>query len=310
MNNNNSYMDSLANNGRLNYTPPLVSVEQSSSSILLIDSSDRSNNQTDPFNFTIDLQSSIPRARFVRLKKVILPKINNVNNGNNTFVIKTTLGTTGIITLQTGMYNTTSIANELVSKINAGYVAAGIVDTVTVSFDSITRSFSITSVGSVSFFIEETSDFIVYGDNLIPFESEPLANVPSKNTIYSGPAAMLSTRYFIVRSTLMSEYQFGRSIISSKNRQMSNVIAIIDVSGIYSPADWDISSPFKGIYVSLNTDSEYISVQNPQDLLTQYLDFSIYDGYKRELSTLYNLASPPHPSQNKLSIVMVFEVIY
>lgn len=307
MSSSSKLLESLVKDGRTNYLPPLVSVEKNSRSTLLIDSSDRLSGNS--FDFVCDLQSNVPRARYVRLKKVIVPKLNNVNAGNNTFRIKHAGGTTGVITLTPGLYNTTTIANELTTQINAAFVAAAIVDTVTVSFNTITRAFTITSVGANNMFIIDDGDLITFGQYLIPFESEPEANAPSASVIYSGVAAMLSCRYFIITSQGMTKYQYGRSIISSSTRQTSDVVGIIDVSDVYVWADWDVGVPFKGVYSTLEVEGEPISVMNSQDQMERYLDFKILDGFKRDIGTLYNLTAP-YPTTTTLSIVMVFEIIF
>jgi len=268
---------------------------------MLIDSSDRVSGN--PYNFVCDLQSNVPRARYVKLKKLIVPKIDNVNAGNNSFIVKSALGTTGLISLSPGMYNTTSLANEITAQMNARFVLDGFVDTFTVNFNVVDRSFTITSVGGNNFFIDSTSDLIVFGSTLVPFPSELLASVPSGSVITSGPAAMLSTRYFILTSQGLTQNQFGRSIISSSTHQVSNIVEIIDVSGIYSPIDFDIGIPYKGIYESLNVPGNKISVMNSSDILPRHLDFQILDGYKRDLSTLFNNGSD-------LSVVLVFEIIF
>ena len=294
-------LKSIVQDGKLGYIPPLVSTESNSRSVMVIDSDDRLSGN--PFAFVVDLQSNVPRARYVRLMKAIVPKLNNVNRGNNTLVIKTALGTTGTITIPSGMYNTNSMANEITAQINAAYALAGILDTVTTSFDTISRSFTITSVGGVAFFISDASAFILFGKNLVPFPSEPLANVPSTTSITSETAGMLSTRYFSVLSDGITKYQYSRSIVSSTTRQLSNICGVIDLANIYQPEDWDITAPYKGIYETVEVNGAYISVMNPQDQLERHLDVELIDGFGRSLNELFNVATA-------LSVVMIFEILF
>jgi hypothetical protein len=274
---------------------------------MLLDSSDRVAGT--PFSFVCNMGSNINRARFIRLQKIVLPKFNNVNTGNNTFRIKSALGTTGIITLTPGFYNTTSLSNEITAQINARFVTDGFADTFVTAFDPITRSFSITSVGVNNFFIIRDSLLIEFGETLVPFVSELEATAVASAVVYSGVAAMLPTRYLILTSSSLSRNQFERSIVSSTTRQLSNVIAVIDLADIYNPQDWSIGAPFSGVYETILVDGGPISVQNSQDALMQYIDISILDGYKRNIGDLYNL-SAPNPTSTTLSVNLIFEVIY
>lgn len=286
---------------------PLMSVEDRNSSTLLLDSSDRFSGT--PFNFTADLQSSLQRVRFIRLRDVVMPKLNNVHNGNNQFRIKHDLGTTGLITLTPGFYNTTTLANELTLQINAQFVIDGIADTVTTSFDPTLRAFSIQSVGGNNFFIidDDQSTLIKFGEHLAPFQSEIEANVPSSTIVYSGIAAMLPTRYLIIVSSALTRYSFSRSIISSRTSQIGNIVGILDIGDLFSANDFDVGSPYNGVYRKAVVTGDHISVVNTQDTLERFVDVQILDGYKRDISGFYTLAAP-YPSTETLSVVINFEV--
>jgi hypothetical protein len=274
---------------------------------ILIDGKDSITPPTDtPFSFTVDLTANLYRGRSIQALKAIIPKINNVNPYNNTFVIKHDLGTTGNIVLQPAFYNTTSLANELTAKINAAFVAAAIADTVTTAFDSITKTFSITSVGANNFFIVDSGSFITRGRFLAPFESEPLANAPSKSTIYSAQAAMLYTRYITMHSQELNQYAFADSL-TSDFAQQTNVIGILDVSNIYDPEDFDAGVPFAGSYKSIvMKDAPQINVVNSQRNMHCVFKVFALDEYGTDLQEIMNLGAP-YPA-NTLGLTLWFSV--
>lgn len=287
--------------------PPLIQIEKTSSVNVLIDGKDSITPATDdPWDFTVDLTANLYRGRSIQALKAVVPKINNVNSYNNTFVIKHDLGTTGTITLQPAFYNTTSLSNELTAKINAAFVLAAIADTVTTAFDPITKTFSITSVGGNNFFIVDSGAFITRGRFLSPFESEPIANAPSKSTIYSAQAAMLYTRYITLHSQELNQYAYADSLTSDFNQQ-TNVIGILDVSDIYEPEDYDAGVPFAGTYKSIVLkDAPQINVVNSQRNMHCVFKVFALDEYGIGLQEIMNLGAP-YPS-NTVGITLWFSV--
>jgi len=307
MNQSQTIRDKLGQQDALHHRKDPVTVETASNSTMLLDTSDRVSGG--PFNSFFDLGSNLSRVRFTQLDKVILPKLNNVNRGNNTFRIKHALGTTGVITLTPGMYNTTTIANELTAQINAAFVLAGIVDTVTVSFDPITRTFSIQSVNALNFFIiQDNLLFVNYADTLIPFQTEPEANVPSSTIVYSGVAAMIPTRYLLISSDALTQQQYGRSMVTSSIKPTS-LVGIVDIADIYNAVDFDISIPYKGIYETLKVESDKIPQFTSGNELIRTIDITVYDGYGRQIADFYSLGSP-YPTTSRLSAVLIFKIFF
>lgn len=286
--------------------PCLVTVEDPDSVQLLIDSKDRINVTDDPFRFTCDLTTNMYRARSCRVTKAIVPKIPNVTVNNNQIVIKHDLGTTATFTIQPAFYNTTSLSNALTAAINAAFAAVPIADTVVTSFDPTTRTFSITSTGAHNFFISDQCTFITRGEFLAPFESEPIANVPSKAVIYSGPAAMVYSRYITVHSPTLNQYSFGNTLTTSFSQQ-SDIICILDVSNIDDPDDYDPTKAFAGIYKSIEvTGAPQINICCPQKNLHNVHNFFVLDEYGLPLQDIMNLGGV-YPA-NKLGITIYFEV--
>jgi hypothetical protein len=286
--------------------PPLLQIEHPSSISCLVDSADAVI-KTSETNFTVDLNYRVNRCRYIQLKKIIVPKINNVTINNNQLIIKSALGTTSSFTLQPGLYNTTDFANELTAKINAQFVADAIVDTVTVSFDSATRSFTITSSGGNNFFFDEASTFIIRGKYLHGFVGQPLADVPSVSSHQSGIASMLYCRYFTVASRALTQYSFSSSILSRAS-QPNDLIGVVDTTGIYEPADYDSSVQFSKVFETLQVDAPKLSVMNSQRSLNAVVDISITDSYGFDLNDALSLGGSY--TANQLSCVFLFEISF
>lgn len=273
--------------------PPLFCVEEPDSVNILIDGKDAITAGDDPFNFTIDLRTTLYRARSVRVGKCIVPLINNITPFNNQLQIKHADGiTTQVFSLTPAFYNTTTLSNEITSKINAQYVIDGITDTVTTSFDAVTKTFSIQSVNAEAFFIVDSCSFITRGRYCAPFESEPVASTPSKTTIYSSMAGLLYTRFVTVHSNQLNYYSYGASLTSDP-QQGQNIIAILDVCSIYDDGDFDVSVPFAGNFATIETPSApQLNVVNSQKNLFSRIDISVRDEYGQALQDVMNLGSP------------------
>lgn len=286
--------------------PPLFCVEEPDSVNVLIDGKDGINATDDPFNFIVALRTNLYRARSARVSKCIIPLINNITPYNNQIQIKHVEGTTAVFTLAPAFYNTTTLSNEITSKINAAYVTAGIVDSVTTAFDPVTKTFSIQSVNTKAFFIIDSCSFITRGKFCAPFESEPVANVPSKTTIYSSMAGMLYTRFLTVHSAQLNYYSYGSSLTSDP-QQGQNIIAIVNVCDIYKDADFDVSVPFAGNFASIDTPSApQLNVTNSQKNMFDRIDIYVRDEYGTNMQSVMNLGSP-YPD-NTLGISLWLEV--
>ena len=287
--------------------PPLFCMEEPDSVNILIDGKDSVVLGDDPFNFTIDLRTTLYRARSAKVGKCIIPLINNITPFNNQLQIKHADGfTTAVFSLTPAFYNTTTLSNEITSKINAAYVTAGITDTVTTTFDPITKTFSISSVNSEAFFIVDSCSFITKGKYCAPFESEAVANTPSKTTIYSSMAGMIYTRFLTVHSNQLNYYSYGSSL-TSDSQQGQNIIAILDCCSIYNEADFDVGVPFGGNFATIETPSApQMNVVNSQKNLFSRIDIRVKDEYGNSLQDVMNLGSP-YPD-NTLGISLWLEV--
>ena len=286
--------------------PPLFCVEKPDSCNVLIDSKDGINGDDDPFNFTVDLRTNLYRVRSVRVSKCLIPKINNITPFNNTLKIKHALGTTNDFTLQPAFYNSTTLCNELTTKINAEFVARGFADSVTVSYDPVTKSFQIDSVNGDNLFLVNTCSFYTNGMYCCAFEGEPLANAPSKSSIYGSMAGMIYTRYLTVHSGQLNYYSFGDSL-TSDSQQGQDIIAILDVCSIYNEGDYDVGVQFAGNYSAIETNNApQLNLVNTQKNMHPIIDIKVKDEYGNNMQDVMNLGSP-YPD-NTLGITLWLEI--
>ena len=279
--------------------PHLLQAESPSSSILLIDSDDRIKGTCN--EYTVALRSRLTRTRYLRLVKATVPKLNNITEMNNQFRIVHALGTTGTITLPTGLYSTGDLANRLTASINQAYLSAGIADVVAVTYSLISRSFTITSTLAQAFFIDEASTFIIRGRHLAPFESQPITDVPSKTSVLSGVSGMLYTRYLTISSDALTQNAFSSSILSASN-QPSNLIGIIDLASIYTSEDF-ASTRHSPLYDVVPVDGAHVQLLSGQFSMNSLIDIRVTDGYSISLD--YALGPSP---LNQIGLVLMFEV--
>jgi hypothetical protein len=292
--------------------PPLLTAERPQSIQLAIDGKNRPPGY-DPFSFRTSMNNNLFRARMVRVTKAVIPKPPNVTKFNNeiSFVCETGPIFEFTVQLQPAFYNTTTLANEIAKKMTEG---SNPLDIYVVDFNPTTRTFSVSLTRSGvprPFFFVETSSFIVRGTFLAPFNSFPRLSNPigvGQSTWNSGIAGMTYTRYCIVSSESFNQYSYSDSratTLALKN----NIICILDLSGIYTPEDYDVSIPFSGVYASLNTpDSPHIMVTNPQRNMTDKIDITVQDEYGESFNECFDLG-PQYPP-NTLGISVWMEVTF
>lgn len=283
--------------------PPLVQVEDTSSMFLMIDSKDRSFG-TDG-DFTIDLNYRVPRPRYIKLKKLGLPKIPNVNPLNNTIQIKHAGGTTASFTVPPGIYNTTTLANALTSSINTAFAAAAIADTVTSTYDQVSRTFTISSVNVLNWFFVDTCTFITRGASLCGFSGSPLVTAVSTPTQYSGISGMIYSRYLTVSSRSLNQYAFCASAMSGIT-QPKDVMAIVDLTNMLDASDFDVSIPYSGVYKTIPVDGSTVNLACRQRTMNESIDFKITDSYGFNVDESLTLGAPYGP--NTLGVALTFVI--
>lgn len=253
--------------------PPLVQSETPSSVTLVVDSSKRYYGNDGAFR--VKLYYNIPRPRYLQLKNMVFPKLPNVTNMNNTISINHN-GNDYTFTIPVGMYNTTSMCNALTLAFNS---ALGLNDSVTTTYSQLTRNFTISSVGGIDWYFTNCS-FIERGTSLCGFSVGTFPGAPSWS---SGVAGMLYTRYLVVCSNTLCQYNYATSLISGTN-QFTNVIGIVDLAGMYDVYDFDVSVPYSGIYKNIDVNGPYLALMNSERILKSELDFEIYDSYGSPLN--------------------------
>lgn len=290
-------------------TPTLVEIEQGSTNTICLDSRDRSAGNLS--TFWINLKYQLVKVRYIQLKRVVLPKIPNINPLNNTIVMRSQFGggtVTSPFTLPVGLYNTTTFSNVLVSAINTAFVAAGIVDTVTCTWSPTTRTFSLSSVNGIALAFDSTCSFITGGVNMAPFESQLMSVAATKTTLYTSTCGMIYTKYITVSSDALTQYSIGNSILSTPS-QPPSVIAVVDLVDLYEASDFDITKVFSGVYkaVDVNT-APHLRVANSSRSLPQTIDLEVRDEFGNELNSVVQLGSP-YPTDNS-SIALLLEVSF
>lgn len=258
--------------------PFLVQTESPSSVTLLVDSTGRYNGT--PCNFRVMLNNNVPRPRYLQLQRAVIPKLPNVTKFNNTLRINLSNGSnTGNFTIPVGMYNTTSMCNVLAAAINDAYVAAGIVDSVTVTYSQLSRNFTITPV-SLGLAFDDNCSFIKYGQSLCGFSGYSVTGY--MNPLSSGLAGMLYCRYLVVTSVALCQFAYAYSVVTNPQNP-SRVIGVIDLAGMYDVYDFDVSVPYSGIYKNMEANGPILFQINGSMMLLGDLDFTITDAYGHSL---------------------------
>lgn len=292
--------------------PSLVLAEPLQSFTVVVDAKDRTSGTL--YDFRVDFGSQIHRARAIQLTRLILPKLNNVTSANNTIVtyhVDTGAGTAITCTLSPGLYNVSALSNEIASKINAAWAAAGVTDSVTVSFDTVRECFTINSVNVENFYISSTCTFITRGANLANFQSAAAGSDPAvtgATIVYSGHAGMMYTRWLTIHSDELTKHQWSRSRLSrSTSSAFGDIIAVIDLCHLYSGDDFNVAQAYAGALWSIpftGTEVPYISVANSQQSICQIVDITIRDEFGDEITELQELGAPYPP--NTIGATLVF----
>ncbi len=272
--------------------PPIITTELPQSVNILIDSNDRitPNIQINPYDFRCSLNSNLYRSRFFRVQKVLLPKIPNITQNNNTFHFYDGADVLNVVTIATGYYNATTFANALTLGMGVNYVCV---------YNPLKKTFDITNIAPANFFISPNCSFIQKGNNFAPFETQDeLAGATvagnGRLTWSSGIAGMLYTKHVLLASESFNTFAFAISKTSDIAIN-EDVIAIVDVANQYNESDWAPGSQFAGIYTAIYTpDAPFISLRNPQRNLNPQVDILVLDEYGLNLNEAYDYGGPSH----------------
>lgn len=273
--------------------PFRVGIEQPDSVTMIINSDDAINISSD-FTYTVYLSSKIFDCRGLKCFGISIPKIPNVNAGNNTiYTLHADTGAGVVIssTIPVGYYNPTQLCNIIVSVINADWMLVGVVDTVTCSYSAQTRQFTLTSVNGKKFYIASNSSFYIRGSFLANFPSPGSValdpTVVGDTSWLSGVAAMISTRYITVRSTSLTRHQHISSVISTK-QNVDGVFASFNTTQLYDQSDFDLGSAQNTnlfAYIE-NSHNDLVNVASSDVSTPTEVDVQILDEYEQSYLSL------------------------
>lgn len=293
--------------------PPLFTSEDPQSISLVVDGKTRTPTMN-PFRFRVSINNNLFRARMARVSKVVIPKPPNITQFNNILTFRQFDGviiTEHNIILQPAFYNTTTLANEIATKMTA---SAGGANVYVVTFDSITRTFTISYTNNgvpEQFYIVNTSTFITRGEFLAHFDSQNPGLDPSVvglGSFTSSVAGMVYTRYAVVSSESFNQYSFSDSRATTLFLR-NNIICMVDMTSIYSPEDYDVGTPYSGVFATVSTpEAPHIMVTNPQKNLNERVDIFVQDEYGEDFNDLMALGAG-FPT-NTLGISLWMEVSF
>jgi hypothetical protein len=294
--------------------PPLFTTESPQSIQLVVDGKTRTGS-SDPFNFLVSLNNQLFRARMARVSKVVIPKPPNITQFNNRLLWRQWNGVVVeefSVTLQPAFYNTTTLSNEIALKMTT---EAGGSNIYVCAFDSVTRTFMLSYTYGAgvpgNFYVVNTCNFITRGEYLAPFSSQAAGLDPmvvGTSFINSGIAGMVYTRYAIVSSESFNQYSFSDSRATTLLLK-NNIICIVDMTSVYDSEDYDVGTPYAGVYATVDTpEAPHIMVTNPQRNLNDRVDILVQDEYGEFFNELFNLG-PTYPP-NTIGISLWMEVSF
>lgn len=276
---------------------PVFTLEDPQSVNILLDSKNRLDKTTNPFDFVSSINSNLFRSRFFRVRKVVIPKPPNVTIHNNSLTITWGPGNTvTTVLIPVGFYNTLTIANTIQSLISTATATPGW----TCIFYPSTRTFTLKAPGAILFFFNADSSFIRYGESFMAFTGVPVGGttaINGQNGWSGGVASMLYTRYIIVCSISLNNYSIADSRTNDRFIN-EDIIAITDLTDIYSEGDWAVGTPFAGGYSTvLTAEAPNVSLRNPQRNLAPEIDLYVLDEYGFSFNDCFDLG-PPLPPDN------------
>lgn len=279
----------------------VVDSHEPSKSVLFIDSRDavyKKNN----FNFNVETFEPFNKAQKIYLSRIVIQLPPNINSNNNYVQIKHDDGLFDF-TLDIGYYDYTTICNEFTSKVNSALVLLGSLDSINMTYNSLTKTFYIASITPKNWFFVDTCTFITRGVNTCNFVGYPQATTPSTSFIYSGLPLMIYSKYiYVVSDAITLNSSQGGSAGSNRLLPSKNII------GIFSSdiAQQNLTYP----YISIESDVYSVFLLNPNNVnkLPNLLDFKIYDEYNREYSNAFTNLNANTNSNEQCSLF--FEIEY
>lgn len=149
------------------------------------------------------------------------------------------------------------------------------------------------------FWFVNDCNYISNGDNFAPFPStdritvsalnqppQPSSTLNPPHFIQSGLAGMQFTRYVTINSIAINQYAYADSKVNRTGAGggSGKIIAVIDTSQTRILTD-----AFGGSFLPLQSPSApFISINNPQSQLTQFLDFVVRDEFGNAIDFMFD----------------------
>lgn len=241
--------------------------------MFLCDSHNRISGNTD--DFTVKISGGYQRLISSQITKVIFPLCPNINNLNNSIIVKSTLGTF-TCTLQIGFYNQNSILTEIKDKLDTAF---GGLDTFTLDYKVVNRTISCTSDGGNKFFFDESCSFITRGIHMLGFQGFSMSLNPAvvgSVSQISSQVGLVYSRYVNLFSSALCRYTRTNSV-SSLGR--GNLVACVPLPELQK-SDFDQFGLYSGVskvVASLETAVKaHLALNNS---LLQEIDIAITDEF-------------------------------
>jgi hypothetical protein len=189
-------------------------------------------------------------------------------------------------------------------------VVAGGLNVYVCTYNPLKRNFSVSYTNNFIpqlFFFHNNCEFIVRGQFLAGFQ----ANDPSLSALavgqsiwYSCVAGMVYTRYAIISSESFNQYSYSDSRTTTLQLK-NNIICIVDMTGIYTTADFDDGVPYAGVYVGISTpEAPHLMITNPQRNMNDTVDILVQDEYGSSFNDLFTPQSVDIPNCIGVSLWM------
>lgn len=271
-------------NGKIR--PQRVMLMKPDTAIIQVDS--RLRKTGNDFDFLIDFLQSNASFRQIRLKRVMMPILPQINAANRQLTIR--IGAIHTIDLPIGYYTPETFADMLNEQLGTLFVGEG--KTVKVDYSPVTREITIDGMGS-QFGIFDTCNYALYARSVCDFPTIAPSDPLTTDFITSKSMGMVFTRYVTISSSEMLRNQRGTSLIAGRGGV--SLIGVIDVIGKYNVEQWAPQQLFPGTSASFKVDSSPIVNLRDSESVPRVIDFQFRDEYGFTLDRI-GLLTPEYPT--------------
>lgn len=263
------------------YPPQRILMEAPDSVNILCKSADRKSGNN--YDFTVDLLAGIPNIRKIKLSKIGMPLLPQINSKNKQISVTHTDGSF-TVDLDEGFYNPQSLVNMMQAVLSAQWLLLGVGNTVTVSYDIDKRQLSIVDNLGEQFYIWTDCDFTRYARNVVLFPTQISGSALASSSAVSLRLGMIYSRYVIVQSDTLT--RDNRSFSSVSNLGATNIVAVVSLTSKYLSDQFSPSASFAGTESLFETiDSPTLNFVNRNKTL-KLLDLALTDEFGFSLEDL------------------------